>query len=216
MSSFLSTIDTVVSAFDTGRVAEWRTVTGQNIPSERFFGISRHAQLGRTLAFAETPLAAGRSGEEAFSGRQPYPVTPMGIGGSDMYRQQILDHYKNPRNYGEIEEPTFTHVGENPMCGDEIRMDVVLDDDEETIERVAFRGDGCAISQASASMLSEKLAGMTVEELDAMDRDDVTEMLGVDISPMRVKCAVLAEKVAQDGADIYFGEKDLDRTSTED
>ncbi len=133
-----------------------------------------------------------------------------------MYRQQILDHYKNPRNYGEIEEPTFTHVGENPMCGDEIRMDVVLDDDEETIERVAFRGDGCAISQASASMLSEKLAGMTVEELDAMDRDDVTEMLGVDISPMRVKCAVLAEKVAQDGADIYFGEKDLDRTSTED
>ncbi|MBV0900295.1 Fe-S cluster assembly sulfur transfer protein SufU [Haloarcula salina] len=140
----------------------------------------------------------------------------MGIGGSDMYRQQILDHYKNPRNYGEIEEPTFTHVGENPMCGDEIRMDVVLDDDEETIERVAFRGDGCAISQASASMLSEKLAGMTVEELDAMDRDDVTEMLGVDISPMRVKCAVLAEKVAQDGADIYFGEKDLDRTSTED
>ncbi|WP_424002421.1 Fe-S cluster assembly sulfur transfer protein SufU [Haloarcula salina] len=140
----------------------------------------------------------------------------MGIGGSDMYRQQILDHYKNPRNYGEIEEPTFTHVGENPMCGDEIRMDVVLDDDEETIERVAFRGDGCAISQASASMLSEKLAGMTVEELDAMDRDDVTEMLGVDISPMRVKCAVLAEKVAQDGADIYFGEKEIDRTSTED
>jgi len=140
----------------------------------------------------------------------------MGIGGSDMYRQQILDHYKNPRNYGEIEEPTFTHVGENPMCGDEIRMDVVLDDDEETIERVAFQGDGCAISQASASMLSEKLAGMTVEELDAMDRDDVTEMLGVDISPMRVKCAVLAEKVAQDGADIYFGEKDIDRTSTED
>ncbi len=63
----------------------------------------------------------------------------MGIGGSDMYRQQILDHYKNPRNYGEIEDPTFTHIGENPMCGDEIRMDIVLDDDEETIERVASR-----------------------------------------------------------------------------
>jgi len=140
----------------------------------------------------------------------------MGIGGSDMYRQQILDHYKSPRNYGELEDPTFTHVGENPMCGDTIEMDVVLDDDEETIEAVAFRGDGCAISQASASMLSEKLQGMTVEELQDLDRDDVTDMLGVDISPMRVKCAVLAEKVAQDGADIYFEELDVDKTTTED
>ena len=140
----------------------------------------------------------------------------MGIGGSDMYRQQILDHYKNPRNYGEIEEPTFTHVGENPMCGDTIEMDVVLDDDEETIEGVAFRGDGCAISQASASMLSEKLAGMPVEDLQAMDRDDIVDMLGVEISAMRVKCAVLAEKVAQDGLEIYFGEKDLDQTTTEE
>jgi nitrogen fixation NifU-like protein len=140
----------------------------------------------------------------------------MGIGGSDMYRQQILDHYKNPRNYGEIDEPTFSHVGENPMCGDTIEMDVVLDDDEETIEGVAFRGDGCAISQAAASMLSEQLRGMSIDELQAMDRDDVIEMLGVDISPMRVKCAVLAEKVAQDGADIYFGEKDIEKTTAEE
>jgi len=140
----------------------------------------------------------------------------MGIGGSDLYRQQILDHYKNPRNYGDLDEPTFSHVGENPMCGDTIEMDVVLDDDEETIERVAFEGDGCAISQASASMLSEQLQGMDIEELRAMDRDDITEMLGVDISPMRVKCAVLAEKVAQDGAEIYFGEKDSEKTTVED
>ncbi len=138
----------------------------------------------------------------------------MGLG-SDMYRQQILDHYKNPRNYGELEDPTFTHVGENPMCGDEIRMDVKLDD-EETIEQIAFSGDGCAISQASASMLSSKLQGTTVEELLGMDRDDVIDMLGVDISPMRVKCAVLAEKVAQDGAEIYRGELDKEKTTTED
>jgi len=143
-------------------------------------------------------------------------VATMGIGGSDMYRQQILDHYKNPRNYGELDEATYTHVGENPMCGDEIRMDVVLDDEEEVIERVAFQGDGCAISQASASMLSERLAGMAVEDLRELDRDDITDMLGVDISPMRVKCAVLAEKVAQDGADIYFGEMDIEKTKTED
>ena len=145
----------------------------------------------------------------------------MGLG-SDMYRQQILDHYKNPRNYGELEDPTFTHVGENPMCGDEIRMDVKLaDEDEEdteaaTIERVAFSGDGCAISQASASMLSKELQGMTVGELLEMDRDDIIDMLGVDISPMRVKCAVLAEKVAQDGAEIYRGELDVEKTTTED
>ena len=140
----------------------------------------------------------------------------MGIGGSDMYRQQILDHYKNPRNYGEIEDATVTHTGENPMCGDTIEMDLVLDDDEDTIEHAAFRGDGCAISQASASMLSEQLAGMSVEKLQGMDRDDITEMLGVDISPMRVKCAVLAEKVAQDGVETYFGEKDTDKTTVED
>src|SRR5699024_9473260 len=67
--------------------------------------------------------------------------------GSDMYRQQILDHYKNPRNYGELDDPTFSHVGENPMCGDEITVDIDLADDGETIERAAFHGDGCAISQ---------------------------------------------------------------------
>jgi nitrogen fixation NifU-like protein len=133
-----------------------------------------------------------------------------------MYRQQILDHYKNPRNYGELEDPTYTHVGENPMCGDEIRVDVALDEEAGVIERVAFQGDGCAISQASASMLSSKLQGESVEDLMELDRDDVIDMLGVDISPMRVKCAVLAEKVAQDGYEIYEGEKNLDKTSTEE
>jgi len=142
----------------------------------------------------------------------------MGLG-SDMYRQQILDHYKNPRNYGELEDPDFTHVGENPSCGDTIRMDVQLDDAGETVEAVRFTGDGCAISMASASMLSERLHGMAVDELDVLDTDDVTEMLGVDISPMRVKCAVLGRQVAQDGAKIHHGEldpDDHDRTVTEE
>ncbi|WP_224448178.1 iron-sulfur cluster assembly scaffold protein [Haloprofundus salilacus] len=140
----------------------------------------------------------------------------MGMG-SDMYRQQILDHYKNPRNYGEMENPTFSHVGENPSCGDTIRVDVRLEDDDETIEYVSFTGDGCAISQASASLLSERLQGTTLDELEAMDTDDVTEMLGVDISPMRIKCAVLARQVTQDGAKLYEGElDDLDRTVTEE
>ena len=139
----------------------------------------------------------------------------MGMG-SDMYRQQILDHYKNPRNYGEMESPTFTHVGENPSCGDTIRVDVKLDDDGETIDAVSFSGDGCAISQASASMLTSELRGLTLDELDEMDTDDVVDMLGVDISPMRIKCAVLAEKVAQDGAKIHEGELEIDETTTEE
>jgi nitrogen fixation NifU-like protein len=141
----------------------------------------------------------------------------MGIGGSDMYRQQILDHYKNPRNYGELEDPTFSHVGENPSCGDTIQIDVELAEDGETIERVAFSGDGCAISQASASMLTEKLRGKSLAELAEMDTNDITEMLGVDISPMRIKCAVLARQVAQDGAKLYEGElEDLEKTKTEE
>ena len=139
------------------------------------------------------------------------------MSGSDMYRQQILDHYKNPRNYGELPDPDFTHVGENPSSGDTIKVDVKLADDDETIERVAFKGDGCAISQASASLLTEKLPGTSIEELKAMDTDDIVEMLGVDISPMRIKCAVLARQVAQDGAKLYRGEIDeKERTITEE
>jgi nitrogen fixation NifU-like protein len=138
------------------------------------------------------------------------------MSGRDMYRQQILDHYKNPRNYGELEDATFEHVGENPMCGDTIKMYVKLQDGGETVDRVSFVGDGCAISQASASMLSQDLHGRTLAEIREMDRDDIFELLGIDVNPMRVKCAVLAEKVAQDGAAIHLGEKDIEQTTTEE
>ena len=134
--------------------------------------------------------------------------------GSDLYREQILDHYKRPRNYGELSDPSFSHEGENPLCGDEITVDVRLNEDD-TIEAIAFRGDGCAISQAAASLLTQELVGMTLQELYDLDRDDMVDLLGVEISPMRIKCAVLAEKVAQDGARIYEGELDIDITSTE-
>ena len=130
-----------------------------------------------------------------------------------MYRQQILDHYKNPRNYGELTDATFEHVGENPMCGDTIKMFVRVDE-ADRIEKVSFVGDGCAISQASASLLTGALDGIALEELEEMDRDDILELLGVEVTPMRIKCAVLAEKVAQDGAAIHRGEKDADATTT--
>ncbi|GAB7094390.1 iron-sulfur cluster assembly scaffold protein [Halolamina litorea] len=135
----------------------------------------------------------------------------------DMYRQQILDHYKNPRNYGELSDPDFSHVGENPSCGDTIQVDVTLADDDDTIEQVSFVGDGCAISQAAASLLTKELPGKSIDELQAMDTDDIVDLLGVDVSPMRIKCAVLARQVAQDGSKIYRGELDADdRTITEE
>ncbi len=139
----------------------------------------------------------------------------MGLG-SDMYRQQILDHYRNPRNYGALEDPTFSHIGENPSCGDEITVDVRLDDDGEVIEDVRFRGEGCAISQAAASLLTGEIRGLTLDELHDLDRDDVLDLLGVEVTPMRIKCAVLAEKVLQDGAELYEGDKDIDVTTTEE
>ncbi len=131
----------------------------------------------------------------------------MGLG-SDMYRQQILDHYKSPRNYGELEDPSFSHTGENPSCGDTIQMDIKLEDDDETIEYVTFTGDGCAISQAAASMLSQRLVGMTLEELADLETEDIVDMLGVTISPMRIPCAVLSNQVAKDGSKLYLGELD--------
>lgn len=125
------------------------------------------------------------------------------VAGSDMYRQQILEHYRNPRNAGELPDPTVSHTGENPTCGDEIQVDMNLDDDEEVVETIRFSGDGCAISQAAASLLTQEVEGMPIEDVLALDRDDVVGLLGVEISPMRIKCAVLAEKVIQDGYQLY-------------
>ena len=125
----------------------------------------------------------------------------MSMESSKMYREQILDHYRNPRRYGDLSPLTFSHTGENASCGDELTFDVRLANDGETIEAVSFRGDGCAISLASASMLAEQLPGMTLEDVRKLDRDDAIDKLGVDISPMRIDCAVLAERVIQDGID---------------
>lgn len=123
--------------------------------------------------------------------------------GSDLYREQILDHYNQPRNYGDLEAPTFSHAGENPMCGDSIEVDVRIDETTGNIEAIAFTGEGCAISIAAASLLSKHLEGMSVEQLVDLTRDDMVDLLGVELSPMRVKCAVLAEKVVQDGYELY-------------
>jgi nitrogen fixation NifU-like protein len=114
------------------------------------------------------------------------------------YREYILDHYKNPRNFGRIEGADITHEEYNPLCGDMVGMDFRVHDG--VIEDVKFHGRGCAISQASASLLTERLKGMTLDEAQQVGKDDVLEELGIDISPARLKCALLSLKVLKVGA----------------
>ena len=114
------------------------------------------------------------------------------------YREYILDHYKHPRNFGRIEGADITHEEYNPLCGDMVGMDFRVRDG--VIEDVMFHGRGCAISQASASLLTERLKGMTLDEAQQVGKDDVLEELGIDISPARLKCALLSLKVLKVGA----------------
>jgi len=124
----------------------------------------------------------------------------------DMYRQRILDHYRDPQNYGTIDDADVTYEDVNPSCGDEIQMYAVVDEDDE-IADVRFDGQGCAISQASASLLTEEVKGMTLDEVRELETDDIKEMLGIELSPVRVKCAVLGLKVLEGGIVEYEKQK---------
>ncbi len=117
----------------------------------------------------------------------------------DLYRENILDHYQNPRNHGTLDEPDISYQDDNPLCGDVIRIDIKLDV-EERVSEVAFSGEGCAISQASASMLTDEILGKTLDEVKQIDKDDILEMLGIQLGPVRIKCALLSLKVLKAGA----------------
>jgi len=108
-----------------------------------------------------------------------------------MYQENILDHYKSPRNFGKIENASVHHHEYNPLCGDEIEMFLVLDENRKVVD-VKFNGHGCAISQASSSMLTEQIKGKNIEELKKMTKENILEMLGIPISPVRLKCALLS------------------------
>ncbi len=112
----------------------------------------------------------------------------------DLYREYILEHYKRPHNWGELEAPDLEYEDTNPLCGDELKVQLAVDG-EGRIEDVRFSGHGCAISQASASMASDEVKGMKVDELLRLDKSFVLDLLGIDISATRMKCALLSLKV---------------------
>lgn len=112
----------------------------------------------------------------------------------DLYRENILDHYKHPHHWGELPGADLEAEDLNPLCGDELRVQIKVDD-EGRIADLRFSGHGCAISQAAASMTSDEVIGMPVDDLLALDREFVLDLLGIDISATRMKCALLSLKV---------------------
>jgi nitrogen fixation NifU-like protein len=123
---------------------------------------------------------------------------------SDIYKDIILDYYRNPRNSGDLENPDVRAKDSNPLCGDIIEMQLKIKDG--MIEDLRFKGKGCAISQASASMLTEVVKGKTLDEVKALGKSDVLEMLGIDPGPTRIKCALLGLKVLKVAVYGYLGQ----------
>ena len=108
-----------------------------------------------------------------------------------MYREVILDHYKNPRMHGVLEDADAHAEGQNPLCGDEVSIYVAFAEDGETIQEVKFSGRGCAISQAATSMLMDMATGRTATEVATMDKEELLEEIAIPLSPVRLKCAML-------------------------
>ena len=119
-----------------------------------------------------------------------------------MYQENILDHYKNPRNFGKIENASVHHHEYNPLCGDEIDIYLIIDQNKKIID-IKFSGKGCAISQASSSMLSEEIKGKKIDELKKLTKENILNMLGIPISPVRLKCALLSLDTLRNSILIY-------------
>jgi nitrogen fixation NifU-like protein len=116
-----------------------------------------------------------------------------------MYREQIIDLFETPLNFGSLDPVDFTYEEDNPLCGDVIRIYVRIDEDNR-VSDVRWSGEGCAISQASASLLTEDIKGKTLDEVKAYTKEDVLELLGIQLSMTRIKCALLSLKVLKAGA----------------
>lgn len=112
----------------------------------------------------------------------------------DLYRELIIDRYKNPQFRGELDPHDFSFHDDNPVCGDHIRIDLRVNENELVTEAL-FSGEGCSISQASADLLMEKVKGMALEDVRALSKEDILDLLGIELGPVRLKCALLSLKV---------------------
>ncbi len=133
---------------------------------------------------------------------------------ADIYREIILDYYRNPRNYGKIQDPDIAQRDSNPLCGDELEMHLNIKDNK--VADVKFTGKGCAISQASASMLTELILGKDFEYVKKLTKEDILDNLGLhDLGPARIKCALLSLKVLKSGLYSYLVDKIHDTASAD-
>ena len=117
--------------------------------------------------------------------------------GYRQYKENIIDYFKNPRNKKELVDPDVKELGENPLCGDEVEIQLKIADGK--VVESGFQGKGCAISQSSASMLVEKVEGMSLDDVKKITNDDILEMLGIQLGPVRLKCALLPLKTMENG-----------------
>ncbi len=126
----------------------------------------------------------------------------------DMYRELILEHYKHPHNAGTLDAPDISHEETNPLCGDRIKIDLRIENG--IITDVRFLGRGCAISQASASLLTDELRGKSLNDVRAMTKEDMLDLIGIplDKNPVRIKCALLPLKTLKTGVYAYLGTHD--------
>jgi nitrogen fixation NifU-like protein len=120
------------------------------------------------------------------------------VGSDDLYREAILDYYKHPRHKGHLDAPDIQYHDHNPFCGDEITVELKVENG--LVVDAAFDGHGCAISQATASMLMEEIVGKSLDEIKTIDKKFILDMLGIEIGPVRLKCALLPLKVLKAGA----------------
>jgi nitrogen fixation NifU-like protein len=128
----------------------------------------------------------------------------------DLYREQIIDHFKNPRMKGRLEPHDFSFEDDNPLCGDRVRIDLRVDENNRITE-AAFDGEGCAISMASADLLLESILGKDIEEVKKLSKEDVLDLLGIELGPVRLKCALLSLKVLKAGV---YGLEELEEELT--
>lgn len=125
----------------------------------------------------------------------------------DLYREVLLDHYKNPQNFGELKNPDIHKYDNNPLCGDEIEIFVKLDAKKEVIKDIKFKGHGCVICMASASILMNELGGQKLKDIQKMDTEQMLKIIGLELTPARIKCMMLPLVTIKKGIIEYQSKK---------